>query len=294
MGSPSHPENDVWDLDRLRLPAELVGDPSGRRRPPRHRPGDPFIKGPIPYAWIASACRLPGAGLHVAMSYRFYLSRFRFKRRGRRWGLSDVANGLRISDDSARRGLRCGRAGRVAGRGTGAGLQAGRLRLGSPGAGGRAETSAVVRADPLGLVAPGLPAPGEISPSRVRLLALGRLEPIGRFRAGVGRLGRVRPLPLFGLPGPGCVGAGRVGLRRPDARPVTDSFDFRSRARSIRLTLTHTKGVELLSHSAPRPQSYGNGSGTKDKDRGTIHERAEAYLVRWHSSHHFYRKHITK
>ena len=51
-----------------------------------------------------------------------------------------------------------GRAGRVAGRGTRAGLQAGGLRLGSPGAGGRAETSAVVRSDSLELVAPGLPA----------------------------------------------------------------------------------------------------------------------------------------
>ena len=98
-------ETDVWDLDRLRLPAEFVGDVPGRRRPPRHRSGDPFIKGPIPYAWISSACRLPGAGLHVAMAYRFYRDRFRFKRRGLRWGLPDVAKGLRISDDSARRGL---------------------------------------------------------------------------------------------------------------------------------------------------------------------------------------------
>jgi hypothetical protein len=29
------------------------------------RPGDPFIKGPIPYAWMASTSWLPGAGLHV-------------------------------------------------------------------------------------------------------------------------------------------------------------------------------------------------------------------------------------
>ena len=101
----SPPELDPWDLDRLRLPAELVGDVASRRRPPRHRSGDPFIKGPIPYAWIASACRLPGAGLHVAMAFRFYRGRFRFKPRERRWGLSDVAKGLRISDDSARRGL---------------------------------------------------------------------------------------------------------------------------------------------------------------------------------------------
>ena len=93
MGSHSHPETDAWDLDRLRLSAELVGDSPGPIRPPRHRPGDPFIKGPIPYSWIASASRLPGAGLHVAMSYRFYRGRFRFKRRGRRRGLPDVARG---------------------------------------------------------------------------------------------------------------------------------------------------------------------------------------------------------
>jgi len=105
MGSTLPPETDVWDLDRLRLPAELVGDVSGRRRPPRHRPGDPFIKGPIPYAWIASACWLPGSGLHVAMAYRFHFWRFRF-RRGRHWGLDDVAAGLQISANSVRRGLR--------------------------------------------------------------------------------------------------------------------------------------------------------------------------------------------
>ncbi|MGA7499418.1 MAG: hypothetical protein WBX00_22025 [Isosphaeraceae bacterium] len=104
MGSTPPSETDDWDLDRLRLPAELVGDVSGRRRPPRHRPGDPFIKGPIPYAWIASACRLPGSGLHVGMAYRFHSRRFRF-RRGRHWDLDDVAVGLRISINSVRRGL---------------------------------------------------------------------------------------------------------------------------------------------------------------------------------------------
>src|SRR5208283_1942396 len=84
MGSPLPPENDVWDLNRLRLPAELVGDVSTRSRPPRHRPKDPFIKGPIPYSWIASACRLPGSGLHVAMACRFLCGRYR---RPNRWGL---------------------------------------------------------------------------------------------------------------------------------------------------------------------------------------------------------------
>jgi hypothetical protein len=96
---------DPFDLDQLRLPDKMIGDLIPKRRPPHHRPGDPFIKGPIPYAWIASACRLPGAGLQVAMSYRFHADRFRL-RYGRRWDLPDVAKGLRISLNSARRGLR--------------------------------------------------------------------------------------------------------------------------------------------------------------------------------------------
>ena len=79
---------DVWDLDRLRLPAERVGNLETRRRPPRHWPGDPFIKGPIPYAWIASACRLPGAGLPVAIAYRFLCCRYRWRNR---WGLDAIA-----------------------------------------------------------------------------------------------------------------------------------------------------------------------------------------------------------
>jgi hypothetical protein len=102
MGSPSLSECDVWDLDQLRLPAEMVGDLTPKRRPPRHRPGDPFIKGPIPYGWIASACRLPGAGLRVAMSYRFLCCRFQPENC---WGPDKIARGLQVSDDSVRRGL---------------------------------------------------------------------------------------------------------------------------------------------------------------------------------------------
>jgi hypothetical protein len=89
-------------LDQLRLPAEQVGILETRRRPPRRRPGDPFIKGPVPHAWIASACRLPGAGLRVAMACRFLCCRFRSENR---WGLDAIADGLRISARSARRGF---------------------------------------------------------------------------------------------------------------------------------------------------------------------------------------------
>jgi hypothetical protein len=89
-------------LDRLRLPPELIGHPTPKRRPPHHRPGDPFIRGPIPYSWIASACRLPGAGLRVAMAFRFLCCRFRPENR---WGLDKIARGLRVSLRPAQHGL---------------------------------------------------------------------------------------------------------------------------------------------------------------------------------------------
>ena len=78
--------------------------------------------------------------------------------------------------------------------------------------------SAVVWSDPLELVTPGLPAPWEVTSGCVGLLALGGLDSIGRVRAGVGRSGRVRPVPFLGLPGFGYIGRDRVGLRRPTAR----------------------------------------------------------------------------
>jgi hypothetical protein len=92
----------IWDLHQLRLPAETIGNLESRRRPPRHRPGDAFIKGPVPHIWIASACRLPGAGLGVAMACRFLCCRFRARNR---WGLDKIAKGLQISTRSARRGF---------------------------------------------------------------------------------------------------------------------------------------------------------------------------------------------
>jgi hypothetical protein len=96
------PDTNLWDPDRLRLPPGLVGTP--RPRPPRHAPGDSFLRGPIPFAWIAAACRLPGAGLHVAIATRLLRERYR-RGRDRRWDLATIAAGLCISIDSTRRGL---------------------------------------------------------------------------------------------------------------------------------------------------------------------------------------------
>jgi hypothetical protein len=60
---------DSFDPDALRVPdanlAALQSRPS--KRPPRHRQGERFLKGPIPWAWLEQALRLPGKALHVAL-----------------------------------------------------------------------------------------------------------------------------------------------------------------------------------------------------------------------------------
>src|SRR4051812_28945027 len=99
---PRPAEIDPWDPDRLRLPAALVADFRPKRRPPRHRAGETFLRGPIPFAWVASACQLPGAGLHVAMVVRFLLCRFP---RLRAWGLAEIALRPGLHERTAQRGL---------------------------------------------------------------------------------------------------------------------------------------------------------------------------------------------
>lgn len=91
-----------WDLERLRIPLDRVGLAEVKHAPPRHRPGEPFLKGPIPFDWMATACRLPGSGLQVVSAVRFLCDRFG---RGNRWGLAKIAESIGISSDSAERGL---------------------------------------------------------------------------------------------------------------------------------------------------------------------------------------------
>ena len=55
------------DLDRFSAPGsgEL---PSTTTRPPRHKAGEWFVKGPIPGEWLRLAALEPGKTLHVAMA----------------------------------------------------------------------------------------------------------------------------------------------------------------------------------------------------------------------------------
>lgn len=102
MESAHASEFDPWNLERLRLPAGASGKARASDRLPRHRNWEGFLKGPIPFVWIATAARLPGSGLHVATALRFLCDRFRGPNR---WGLDRIAAGLGLDIQATRRGL---------------------------------------------------------------------------------------------------------------------------------------------------------------------------------------------
>ena len=54
------------ELARLRLPLRALD----RRalRPPRHKAGGHFLKGPVPLDWLQRAARLPGKSLHAGIA----------------------------------------------------------------------------------------------------------------------------------------------------------------------------------------------------------------------------------
>jgi hypothetical protein len=61
-----------FDPKRLRLTnTDLKRAPKAKRKPPAHRPGDKFLKGPIPWKWIVLAAKQPGKALHVSLALWF-------------------------------------------------------------------------------------------------------------------------------------------------------------------------------------------------------------------------------
>jgi hypothetical protein len=61
-----------FDLDRLRLPPSVNSAPvSAITRPPRHRSGEKFLKGPIPLSWLSAAATQAGKALHVGLALWF-------------------------------------------------------------------------------------------------------------------------------------------------------------------------------------------------------------------------------
>jgi len=101
----SHRSDDPFDVEALRGAgvdlAALSRRPS--RKPPRHRQGEKFLKGPIPWSWLERAFLLPGKALHIALLL-WYEAGCRRNRTVPLCLAGRLPGGL--SRQSARRGLR--------------------------------------------------------------------------------------------------------------------------------------------------------------------------------------------
>ncbi|MBN1908504.1 MAG: hypothetical protein JW818_02085 [Pirellulales bacterium] len=58
---------DAFDARRFQMAGPQLPCPPQRPKAPRHKPGNLFLKGPIPWSWLEKAMRLPGKALAVAL-----------------------------------------------------------------------------------------------------------------------------------------------------------------------------------------------------------------------------------
>src|SRR5688500_5688721 len=58
---------DALDPKRLRITRVIAAGPCSAR-PPRHRPGEKFLKGPVPWDWLGRAASQPGRALRGAIA----------------------------------------------------------------------------------------------------------------------------------------------------------------------------------------------------------------------------------
>ena len=94
---------DPFDPERLRLPSTnrtLIANRKPKQ-PPRHQPGEWFLKGPVPWPWLDVAGRLRGRALHVGLC----LWREAGRRNSRTVRLCLGTFGLGLTRWAARRGL---------------------------------------------------------------------------------------------------------------------------------------------------------------------------------------------
>jgi hypothetical protein len=97
------PDQDPFDPASLRLPPGAVPLVLPKQaRPPRHRPGEWFLRGPVPWPWLEAAARLPGKALALGLC----LWREAGRRRCRTVKLCLARTGLGVSEYAARRALR--------------------------------------------------------------------------------------------------------------------------------------------------------------------------------------------
>jgi hypothetical protein len=62
---------DPLDLKSISFPESRLEQVTKSRKPPRHKPGEKFLKGPIPLKWLTRAAKQPGKTLHIAIALWF-------------------------------------------------------------------------------------------------------------------------------------------------------------------------------------------------------------------------------
>ncbi len=95
--------NAIIDSARLRLVQPKSSPASNSNRLPRHRAGERFLKGPIPWPWIAAAASLPGRALHVGLA--IWLMAGIKKHKTVPLSLTSISKEIRCSRSTASRGL---------------------------------------------------------------------------------------------------------------------------------------------------------------------------------------------
>ncbi len=90
------------DLEQFRAKREGNARPAKRRRPPRHRAGEWFLKGPIPGEWLARAAALSYRALRVSLAVWYLVGMKRNRAVTPTW---DTWRRFGLSPDAGRRGL---------------------------------------------------------------------------------------------------------------------------------------------------------------------------------------------
>jgi len=62
---------DDINLEKLSLPPGFKHERKAKKSLPKHKQGEYFLKGPVPWAWITAASRLPGKALHAGTAIWF-------------------------------------------------------------------------------------------------------------------------------------------------------------------------------------------------------------------------------
>jgi hypothetical protein len=97
--------SDPFEVDGLRIAEHdlaALGN-AAPKRPPRHRPGEPFLRGPVPWEWLRRAGALPGKALAVGLL--LWLQAGCSKGRMVRFSMTRAVE-LGCHPDTVRRGLR--------------------------------------------------------------------------------------------------------------------------------------------------------------------------------------------